>query len=166
MIILDVAREENSSKLLDRYWFFISLGWKVGSYTGWLVQNPLWICCCYCNTIFFTINLLSTINSDIRSDVLSTELASLTQGWSNTVDVYMSEKWHRNTQTCAWLLAAGQVRAPLEVTLYLSSTSTLAQCYLDFGILPSLVASLTFFFKVSQNVMRNEVMHSESEIIL
>ena len=92
--------------------------------------------------------------SDFRSDALPTELASLTQGWSSTC---LHEKWHQSTQTCAWLLADGQAQAPPEVTLYLSSTSTLAQCYLNFGILLSPVASLTIFFVVNQDVMRNYI---------
>ena len=69
------------------------------------------------------------------------------------------EKWHQNTQTCAWLLAAEQVWATPELTLYLSSTSTLAQCYLNFVILSSSVVSLNFFFEVNQNVMRNYVIY-------
>ena len=69
--------------------------------------------------------------SDFRSDALSTELASLTQGSSSAA------------------------RVPLEVTLYLPSTSTLAQCCLNFGIFLSSVPPLTFFFEVTQNVMQN-----------
>ena len=72
--------------------------------------------------------------------------------WAREPDTRMTKhswclhkKWHRSTQTCAWLLAAGKVPAPPEVTLYLSSTSSLAQCYLNFGILPSSVASLMMF---------------------
>ena len=60
---------------------------------------------------------------------------------------------------CAWLLADGQVRSPPGVTLYLWYTSTLAQCYLNFGDLHSSVASHTFFFEVNQDVMRNQVIY-------
>ena len=62
--------------------------------------------------------------SDFRSDALPTELASLTNGWCSTVDVYTRS--NIEVQGCIWLLAARQVRPPPGVTLYLSSTSTLA----------------------------------------
>ena len=81
--------------------------------------------------------------SDFRSDALPTKLAGLTQGWSSTVDVYMRSDIEAHKLV---LLADGQVRAPPEVTLYLSSNSTLAQCYLNFGSLHSSVASLTYIY--------------------
>ena len=46
--------------------------------------------------------------------------------------------------SCAWSFANGQVRAAPEVTLYVSSTSSLAQCYLNLGIL-SLILSLSIY---------------------
>ena len=52
-------------------------------------------------------------------------------------------------------VAEGQVTAPPEATLYLSSTSTLAQCYFNFEVLPASVTLLTIFFVVNQDVMRN-----------
>ena len=51
-----------------------------------------------------------------------------------------------------WLLAAGQVQVSPEVTLCLSSTLTLTQCYLNFGNLPLSVASPTFYFEVSREM--------------
>ena len=68
------------------------------------------------------------------------------RGESSTVDVYTRSDI--STQTCAWLLAAGQLWVPPQVTLYLSPTCTLAHCYLHFSILSSLVTSLTFFLKL------------------
>ena len=69
-------------------------------------------------------------------------------------------------KTCTWLLAGDQARASPEVTLYLSSTSTLAQCYLNFGILHSSVASPIFLFEVSQDVIRNEVIYMIVNVVL
>ena len=92
--------------------------------------------------------------SDFRSEALPTDLASLTQGWSSTLDVYPRSDIEAH-KLVPGFLAAEQVPAPPEVTLYLSSTSTLAQFYLNFGILSSSVASLSFFFEVSQDVMLN-----------
>ena len=43
--------------------------------------------------------------SDFGSDALRTELASLTQGWSSTVDVYTRSDIEAH-KTCAWLLTA------------------------------------------------------------
>ena len=61
--------------------------------------------------------------------------------------VYTREVTSKNADFCLIVSSYASLNPP-KLTLYLLSTSTLAQRYLKFGILRSSVASLTFSLKL------------------
>ena len=86
---------------------------------------------------------------DLCSDAFTTELASLTQERSSTVNVYTRSyiKEHKVVPKCWQLSRSG----PHLKKIYALSTSTLSQRYLDLNHLPSSIALITFFLRVIKN---------------
>ena len=86
---------------------------------------------------------------DLCSDAFTTELASLTQERSSTVNVYTRSyiKEHKVVPECWQLSRSG----PHLKKIYTLSTSTLSQRYLDLNHLPSSIALITFFLRVIKN---------------
>ena len=97
---------------------------------------------------------LKPIPLDLCSDTCSTELASLTQ--ERPIQSMFTQKvTSKNPKLC---LNVGNLAGltPPKVTLYVFSTSTLAQHYFNFNPLTSSVASLTFPLRLIMNCDHGE----------